>query len=34
MMGIMGEYLWRVLDESRRRPQFLIEATTEKLSTD
>ena len=34
MGGIIGEYLWRVLDESRRRPQFLIEATTEKSSTD
>jgi dolichol-phosphate mannosyltransferase len=26
MMGILGEYLWRTLDESRRRPHFLIEA--------
>ena len=25
MIGILGEYLWRVLDESRRRPLFLIE---------
>jgi dolichol-phosphate mannosyltransferase len=30
MMGILGEYLWRTLDESRRRPRFLIEGTTEK----
>ena len=30
MMGILGEYLWRSLDESRRRPRFLIEASTEK----
>lgn len=29
MMGVLGEYLWRVLDESRRRPRFLIEATTQ-----
>jgi len=28
MMGILGEYLWRTLDESRRRPQYLIEAST------
>lgn len=28
MMGILGEYLWRALDESRRRPRYLIEATT------
>lgn len=26
MMGVLGEYLWRALDESRRRPRFLIEA--------
>ena len=25
MMGVLGEYLWRTLDESRRRPRFLIE---------
>ncbi|MCX6841805.1 MAG: glycosyltransferase family 2 protein [candidate division WOR-3 bacterium] len=30
MMGILGEYLWRAFDESRRRPLFLIEETTEK----
>lgn len=29
MMGVLGEYLWRALDESRRRPKYLIEATTE-----
>jgi dolichol-phosphate mannosyltransferase len=28
MMGILGEYLWRALDEARHRPQFLIEAVT------
>ncbi len=26
MMGILGEYLWRALDESRRRPYYIIEA--------
>jgi dolichol-phosphate mannosyltransferase len=38
MMGVLGEYLWRTLDESRRRPRYLIETTagsppddTEKL---
>lgn len=32
MMGILGEYLWRSLDESRNRPRFLIEdATDEEL---
>lgn len=25
MIGVLGEYLWRVLDESKRRPQYLIE---------
>jgi len=28
MMGVLGEYLWRALDESRRRPRYLIEAIT------
>jgi dolichol-phosphate mannosyltransferase len=26
MLGVLGEYLWRTLDESRRRPRYLIEA--------
>lgn len=25
MTGIIGEYLWRTLDEARRRPEYLIE---------
>jgi len=25
MLGVLGEYLWRVLDESRGRPQFVID---------
>jgi dolichol-phosphate mannosyltransferase len=29
MMGVLGEYLWRALDESRGRPRYLIEATTD-----
>jgi dolichol-phosphate mannosyltransferase len=28
MMGVMGEYLWRTFDESRRRPSYLIEEAT------
>jgi dolichol-phosphate mannosyltransferase len=28
MLGILGEYLWRALDESRSRPPFVIEAST------
>ena len=26
MMAVLGEYLWRALDEARRRPRFLVEA--------
>jgi dolichol-phosphate mannosyltransferase len=26
MLGVLGEYLWRALDEARRRPQYQIEA--------
>ncbi len=29
MMGILGEYLWRALDEARRRPRYTIESATE-----
>jgi dolichol-phosphate mannosyltransferase len=29
MMGILGEYLWRALDESRRRPLYTIEDDTQ-----
>ena len=28
MLGIIGEYLWKNLDESRRRPLFFIEKST------
>lgn len=28
LMGVLGEYIWRALDESRHRPRFLIEDTT------
>lgn len=30
MMGVLGEYLWRALDEARGRPLFLVESTTQK----
>jgi len=30
MLGIVGEYLWRNLDESRKRPLFFIEKSTIK----
>jgi glycosyltransferase involved in cell wall biosynthesis len=28
MLGILGEYLWRTFDESRRRPRYVIEHAT------
>jgi dolichol-phosphate mannosyltransferase len=27
-LGLLGEYIWRALDEARRRPVYLIEAAT------
>jgi len=33
MIGILGEYLWRNLDETRRRPRFIIERTIEQAAT-
>lgn len=33
MMGVLGEYLWRALDESRRRPRYLIEAEVGGMTT-
>jgi dolichol-phosphate mannosyltransferase len=33
MMGVLGEYLWRALDEARQRPRYLIEAATETHQT-
>ncbi|WP_405104646.1 glycosyltransferase family 2 protein [Paenibacillus sp. FSL K6-1217] len=29
MLGIIGEYLWRILDESRERPSYVIDQTFE-----
>jgi dolichol-phosphate mannosyltransferase len=28
MMGMLGEYLWRTYDETRRRPRYVIEKNT------
>ena len=28
MLGVLGEYVWRGLDEARRRPRYTIEAAT------
>ncbi len=30
MLGVLGEYLWRSLDEARRRPRYLIQDSTEQ----
>ena len=29
MLGVLGEYLWRALDESRQRPGYIIEDSTD-----
>jgi hypothetical protein len=28
MLGIVGEYVWRALDEARQRPRYFVEART------
>ena len=32
MIGVLGEYLWRNLEETRRRPRFVIERVLEAAS--
>ncbi len=32
MLGVIGEYLWRTLDESRSRPTYFIELDTQRKS--
>lgn len=29
MLGVLGEYLWRTLDEARRRPRYFVEESSE-----
>jgi glycosyltransferase involved in cell wall biosynthesis len=31
MLGILGEYLWRALDESRGRPRYIVERRTDRV---
>jgi hypothetical protein len=31
-LGIVGEDVWRALDESRRRPVYLVERSTDQSS--
>lgn len=33
-LGVVGEYVWRALDESRRRPAYLVERSTEPASVE
>ena len=33
-MGVLGEYIWRALDESRHRPHYLIEDSTDTGDAD
>jgi glycosyltransferase involved in cell wall biosynthesis len=30
MLGLLGEYLWRALDESRGRPRYIVERRTDR----
>jgi polyisoprenyl-phosphate glycosyltransferase len=34
MLGVLGEYLWRALDESRGRPRYFIESSTDEREAD
>ena len=34
LMGILGEYVWRALDESRQRPRYLIEDATDQADAE
>jgi dolichol-phosphate mannosyltransferase len=31
MMGVLGEYMWRALDEARGRPRYIVERTVGKM---
>ena len=33
MIGVLGEYLWRTLEESRRRPRYFIESASFPISS-
>jgi len=32
MIGVLGEYLWRILEESRGRPLYIVERTLERAA--
>ena len=31
MIGVIGEYLWRTLDETRKRPNYFIQRDTKQI---
>jgi glycosyltransferase involved in cell wall biosynthesis len=33
MLGVLGEYVWRTLDETRRRPPFIVDQVFERQRT-
>jgi dolichol-phosphate mannosyltransferase len=33
MMGVLGEYLWRNLEETRRRPRFIVDRMVERTES-
>jgi dolichol-phosphate mannosyltransferase len=33
MLGLIGEYVWRALDEGRRRPRYLVEARVDPVGS-
>jgi dolichol-phosphate mannosyltransferase len=34
MLGVIGEYLWRTLEQARKRPMYFIEASSEEATQD
>ncbi len=32
MLGVLGEYLWRALDETKRRPLFVVDRVVERVA--
>lgn len=32
-LGVLGEYLWRAFDETRRRPRYIVESSSHRMAT-
>jgi dolichol-phosphate mannosyltransferase len=32
MLGVLGEYLWRTLDETKHRPLFVVDRVVERVA--